>query len=82
MPYVHEPRTDTDSGSAQRFGLDDIVYHRLAFVEQVLHRVDHREVGVAEQTELVLDQIVVLRIEAGNIECTGNGTELIQLFVT
>ena len=82
MVDVHELRTDTDTGIAQRFGGLDIVDHLLSLADDVVHRVDHREIGVFKQTELILNHISILCIEGCYVQRTGNRAELIQLLVT
>ena len=82
MVDVHELRTDTDTGIAQRFGGLNIVDHLLSLADDVVHRVDHREIGVFKQTELILNHISILCIEGCYVQRTGNRAELIQLLVT
>ena len=81
MIDVHKLRTDTDSGVAQRFGGLDIIDHLLRFADHIVHRVDHCEIRVAEQTKLILNHISILCIEGCYIQRTGDRTELIKLLV-
>lgn len=67
---VHELCSDTDTGIAQRFGFFNAIDHILRLVYHVIDRVDHRVVGVAEETELVLNHVAVLGVEGCYVERT------------
>ena len=64
---VHKLRTDTNAGVAERLGGLDIVDHLLRLTNHVIHRVNHREIRVPEQTELILDHVSILCIEGCHI---------------
>ena len=81
MAHIDELGTDADAGVAERLGLLDAVEHGLQLVDDIVDRVDHREIGVAEESELILDHVAVLGVEAGEVDRSGHGAELIELHI-
>ena len=81
VTYVHELRPYSYTGVAQRFRLLQVVDHQFGLGYRVVHRVDHREVRVAEQSELIFYHVVILRVESGYVQHAAHRSELIQLFI-
>ena len=81
MADIDELRTDAYACAAERLGRFDAVQHTLQLVDDIIDGVDHRVVGVTEKPELVLNHILIFGVETRYVQRTGDGTELIQLFV-